>query len=88
MLAAVEGLEFGAVERAGFWKEFGELGERGERGFPFFGNAGTHANRGPVCFKLVHLFGCPCSVGIGISNPGWFVSEARCRALRDERVTE
>ena len=81
----MEGLEFGAVERAG---GCGTGDERGERGFPFFGNGGTNTSRGPVCFKLVHLFGCPCSVGIGISNPGWFVSEARCRALRDERVTE
>ena len=74
----MEGLESGVVEKAG--------GKRGERGFPFFSNGGTHACRGPVCFKLEHLVGCPCSVGIGISTLWLFLSEARCRALQGERL--
>ncbi len=32
------------------------------------------------------LTGCPCSVGIGISTLWLFLSEARCRALRGERL--
>ena len=78
LLEAVEGLESGTVERAG--------GKRGERGSPCFSNGGTHACRGPVCFKLEHLVGCPCSVWIGISTLWLFLSEARCRALRGVRM--
>jgi hypothetical protein len=59
-VAGVEGLKSGAVERVG--------GKRGERGYPCFSNGGTHTCRGPVCFKLEHLVGCPCSVWIGIST--------------------
>ena len=56
----VEGLESGVVERA--------CGKQGEREFPCFSNGGTHAYRRPVCFKLEHLVGCPCSFWIGIST--------------------
>jgi hypothetical protein len=74
----VEGLESGVVERA--------CGKQGEREFPCFSNGGTHAYRGPVCFKLEHLVGCPCSFWIGISTLWLFLSEARCRALRGVRM--
>ena len=79
-VAAVEGLESGAVEKAG--------GKRGERGFPFFSNDGTRGCRGPVCFKLEHLDWLSLFGRDRHFDPGLFLSEARCRALRGERVDE